>query len=75
MSQQTQPSKGEELANEIAKEFREEEQVNLYQHICQQYDDAVVRSAFADAMKVPSEKIKKSRSALFFYLLKTNGKK
>lgn len=62
----------EELASQIATAFKEIEQIKLYQHVCSQHDYTVIKQAFDDTMKVPSDKIKKSRSALFFYLLKKN---
>ncbi len=64
--------KRDELAGEIAVAFREEEQIKLYQHVCSQHDYTAIKKAFDDTMKVPSDRIKKSRSALFFYLLKKN---
>ena len=65
-----QIDKREELATKIATAFKEIEQIKLYQHVCSQHDDNLIQKAFDDTMKVPSDKIKKSRSALFFYLLK-----
>ncbi len=72
MSKQKQ--KMEELAKEIAITFKDEKNINLYQRVCHEYDESIVHRAFQDTKKVPSDRIKKSRPALFLFLLKKNGK-
>jgi hypothetical protein len=70
MTNSTLPSKSkDDLAKEIAKTFKEEKRFSLYQYIFQGYSEAAIRRAYEEAQKVPDDKIKKSRSALFFYLL------
>ena len=64
--------KRDEMASKIAEAFEEVKQIKLYKHVCSQHDYGTIKEAFDDTMKVPSGKIKKSRSALFFYLLKKN---
>jgi len=59
----------DDLATEIARTFQEEHRTELYRYIFQKHDDAVIRKAFEEVKKVPVAKIKKTQSALFFYLL------
>jgi len=58
------------LAIEIAKEFKEAEKVALYEALLDRYEETTIRQAFEDTKKVPLEKIKKSKSALFMFLLR-----
>lgn len=59
----------ESLANEIAKDFKEEERIELFQQVFQRHDESTIQRAYEEVKKVPISKIKKSQSALFFYLL------
>lgn len=61
------------LAEEIAKAFKEEERTQLFEHIFEKYDAGLIQGAFDEVKQVPAEKIRKSRSALFFYLLDKYG--
>jgi DNA replication initiation complex subunit (GINS family) len=57
------------LAFEIARGLGEEKKLPIYRMVCENRSEKVVRRAFEQATNTPKEKIKKSRSALFFYLL------
>jgi hypothetical protein len=61
------------LALEIARGLGEEERLPIYRMVCENRSEEVVRRAFEQAKKTPQEKIKKSRSALFFYLVNKYG--
>lgn len=65
----------DELATEIAKTFQEEHRVELYRYIFQKHDESIIRKAFEETTKVPVSKIKKSKSALFFFLLNKYAEK
>lgn len=65
----------DELANEIAKSLQEEHRTELYRHIFQKHDESTIKKAFEEATKVPVSKIKKSKSALFFFLLNKYAEK
>jgi DNA primase large subunit len=54
----------------IAEAFNDEEQINLYLIYCKKYPDEIIQRAFAAARDFPEEKIRKSRAAIFFYLIK-----
>jgi hypothetical protein len=63
-------TKSEHLAAMLAAAFNDEEKIGLYVVYCKKHPHEVIQRAFADAQNFPEERIKKSRVALFFYLLK-----
>lgn len=63
-------TKREHIAFMIAKAFNELEQVKLYTNYCKKYPLSTVYRAFSEAKSFPEERIKKSRKAIFFYLVK-----
>lgn len=63
-------SKREYLALMMAQAFHDEAQVRLYLQACQKYSLQIVYRAFAEAKSVPDAQVRKSRAAIFFYLLK-----
>lgn len=65
----------EDLAKEVAKYFKEEERVELFQQVFQRHDESVIHRAYEEVKNVPIHKIKKSQSALFFYLLNKYAEK
>ncbi|MEW5922360.1 MAG: hypothetical protein AB1746_00080 [Candidatus Zixiibacteriota bacterium] len=69
------PASKDELATEIAKALGEEQRIDLYRHVFERHDEAVIMKAFDHVIKLPTEKIKKSKSALFFYLLNKYAEK
>ncbi len=71
----TQHKAKESLANEIAKEFKEEERIELFQQVFLRHNESIIRRAYEEVKKVPIGKIKKSQSALFFYLLNKYAEK
>ena len=62
--------RAEVLAQEIAQAFGDTSQVDVYRRICNTHDRQVVYRAYREAVDVPLSKIKKSRSALFIYLIR-----
>jgi hypothetical protein len=68
-------TKPDYLAMKIAKAFNEESKLPLYRVLCENFNDQIVKKAFDEVMNVPDEKIKKSRAALFAYLLKKYAKR
>jgi hypothetical protein len=59
------------LAFTIAETFNDLGRIKLYLNYCKKYPLALIQRAFAEAKSFPEERIKKSRAAIFFYLLKT----
>jgi hypothetical protein len=60
----------DELAVEIAREFRDENNIALYKSYCKTYPRNVILDAYERTRSLPDEKIKKNRGALFTYLVK-----
>jgi len=65
----------DDLAKEIAKYFKEEERIELFQQVFKRHDETIIQLAFEEVKKVPIGKIKKSQSALFFFLLNKYAEK
>ncbi|MEW6051060.1 MAG: hypothetical protein AB1644_08395 [Candidatus Zixiibacteriota bacterium] len=57
------------LALEIAVRFGDIARLSLYRQICGNHDRSVVYRAFREAMAVPADQVKKSRRALFLFIL------
>ncbi len=73
--QEDKQSSKDDLAMAIAKAFQEESRIDLYRHVFQKHDVPTIRKTFEKVNKVPVGKIKKSKSALFFFLLNKNAEK
>lgn len=58
------------LALEVASALKDESRLLLYRTYCQQFNEQLIRRALAAVKQVPDDKIKKSRPALFIFLLK-----
>lgn len=63
-------TKRERFAQMIAQTFNDQEQLSLYLDCCKKYPVAIVYRAFIEAKSVPPEQVRKSRPAIFFYLVK-----
>jgi hypothetical protein len=59
-----------ELARTIAEAFSDTDNLATYQILCRKYPDSAVRAAHRAALSVPDEKVKRSRLALFTFLVK-----
>lgn len=68
-NQKERPTSKDDLAVEIAKTFEEVDRTDLYKHVFQRHKVSDIVKAFDQATKVPAKEIRKSRSALFFFLL------
>jgi len=55
----------------IADAFNDLAQIKLYVIYCKKYPRETIQRAFAEAKAYPEARIKKSRAAIFSYLLKT----
>lgn len=62
-------SKADALALEIAQAFGDEARLPFYREVCSAHEPGNVYRAFREAMAVPIADIKKSRRALFIYLV------
>lgn len=60
----------DKLAVEIASEFADMTHLPVYVAFCRRYPQAIIQKAFEVTKKFPPDKIKKSKGALFIYLVK-----
>lgn len=58
------------LALEIARAFGDEVRLPFYRQICAAHDHSLVYRAYREALVMPEHQIKKSRRALFIYLIR-----
>jgi len=57
------------VAMEICQAFKDEANLALYLSYVRKYDHEIIKKAFEEAIKTPANKIKKTRGALFNYLV------
>jgi hypothetical protein len=62
--------KAELLAMDLARELNDPEGISLYLAYANKYPEPVLRGILGRVKEVPIEQIKKSRGALFNYLVK-----
>lgn len=70
MSFTTPRSKEQATAIEIAEAFHDVQHVEIYEYLCETYPEPLIRRAFGVVKELPSSAIKKSRGALFTYLVR-----
>jgi len=71
VSKQFRPkSKKEQLAWDIARILDDEKNLGLYISYCRKYPEQIIWRAFGETKECSADKIKKSRGALFTYLVK-----
>lgn len=59
----------DKLALEVATALGETTKIPLYRMVCENRSEEIVRRALTGAMKTPKDKVRKTRSAIFFFLL------
>jgi len=68
-------SANDDLAMEIARAFSDTVRLSLYREACSAYGHTIVYRAFREAMAVPIERVRSSRRAIFFFILKSYDRK
>ena len=68
-------SKEKFLAEELAERLDEEGSIELYRSYVATFPEDLLRKVLAEVLAVPAEKIRKSRGALFSYLIKKYAKR
>ena len=63
-------SRSELFAEELALSLNDRASLQLYESFAQRYPESFLRRILNEVLEVPAERIKKSRGALFTYLLK-----
>lgn len=61
------------LANEFAVKLQDTKNIRYYISVCHEYSEQHLREIFRLVLETPERKIKKSRGALFAYLIKKYG--
>gem|GEM_PF-2243160 len=64
------PNNSAQLANYIANLLNEPTYQTAFETLCRLYPQNIIQKALLETREIPSEKIKKSRGALFIYLVK-----
>ncbi|HEX5001774.1 MAG TPA: hypothetical protein VFW78_04705 [Bacteroidia bacterium] len=59
-----------QLAHEIADALNDQNSLQLFQSFTERYPEEFLREILAKVQEVPDEKIKKTRGALFTFLIK-----
>lgn len=62
------------LASDLAKGLNDSKSLPFYLSVVRQYPEPLLMKLLGDVREIPSEKIKKSRAALFNYLLQQHAK-
>lgn len=62
------------LAEEIARAFHDVEGIGLYLDYCRRYPETIIRRAYGEVRELPDSAIRRSRGALFNYLVQKYGK-
>lgn len=70
LTHQPPQQKEDSFALHIAESFRDLERLRSYVICCRKYPPAVIDRAFNEAQSFPQAQIRKSRAAIFFYLVK-----
>lgn len=62
------------LAYELASTLNDTESIKAYEDFTERYAEGFLRKVLAKVMSIPERKIKKTRGALFTYLVNQNGR-
>ena len=63
-----------QLASELADALKDKESLQSYILLCQKYSEPFLRKILNKVVNIPEDKIRKSRGALFTFLVKQNEK-
>jgi len=58
------------LALDLAEELNDRKNLSLYLHCAKKYPESFLRKVLSEVKEIPAERIKKSKAALFTYLVK-----
>lgn len=76
-SRSSEPAQSREelLAADLAIALGDRDNFSLYLKLASNYPEQLLRKVLAEVRKIPAEKIRKSRGALFTYLVKRYDRK
>jgi hypothetical protein len=66
-------TKHKQLAYELAQSLNDLEALPIYEGFAERYTEVFLRKILNRVMSIPDEKIKRTRGALFTYLIQNNG--
>ena len=64
----------ETFAKELAEILNDTDALSLYFNFVEKYPESLLREVLAKTLAIPDEKIRKTRGALFNYLIKQHDK-
>ena len=67
-------TKEELLAKDLAKGLDDEANLRFYLSVCRKYPEQILREIYGQVKQVPKNKIRKSKGALFNYLIQKHEK-
>ncbi len=62
------------LGRDLAAGLDDEENLRFYLSVCRKYPEEFLRKTYSQVKQIPEKKIKKSRGALFNYLIQKHDK-
>lgn len=65
--------KEEKLAREIADALNDNESLPVHVSFAEKYSESFLRKTLQKVLSIPQDQIRKTRGALFTYLVKQNG--
>ena len=68
------PNHNEALAEEIARGLQEPDSIRMFRALIQRYPEDIILRAYEETLGYPVAKIRKSRGAIFNFLLKKYGR-
>lgn len=75
MNQETnKKSKEYKLAYEIAEALNDLDSLDVHIAFAESYNESALRKIFHRVMSIPEDKIKRTRGALYTYLVKNHGR-
>ena len=66
-------TKEQKLAREIADALNDMEAISIYEGFALKYKEEFLRRILQRVLSIPQDQIRKTRGALFTYLIKQNG--
>jgi len=68
-------SKEEKLAEELADNLGDQESLPFYRDLVERYSESFLKAKLKKVMSIPPDQIRKTRGALFTYLIKQHERR
>jgi hypothetical protein len=63
----------EALAREVALALKDRQRLPMFRRLCARHNETLIRKVLSEVNTIPESKIRKSKAALFVYLLKKHA--